>query len=94
MGHWGMMKAMIQMQPRGCLFDNTIFSFQDVEESAKQLSLNLRVFRDLHALPVVLQYMRAPLPFHWVQHSAKTRKSIVVAPQEASGSNRVSGCGL
>jgi len=24
-GHWGMMKAMIQMQPRKCMVDETVF---------------------------------------------------------------------
>jgi len=55
-----------------------------VESCATQLGLNLRVFRDLHALPVVLFYLRAPLPAHWVERPPRVRRSLTAVNTSSS----------
>ena len=77
-GHWAQMKAMIQMAPRKSLIDETIFDEASVERAALEMEVDLHpsgrpdsrqkansdtIASGLGCLPLVLYFMRAPLPY-------------------------------
>lgn len=62
-GHWAQMKAMIQMSPCKPQLDETIFTERDVEAAAAEMDVDLAKDGGLAMIPLVLYFMRAPLPY-------------------------------
>jgi len=80
-GHWAQMKAMIQMAPRKALIDDaTIFDEASVQAAAAEMELDIA--SGLSMLPLVLYFMRSPMPFPF--------KEEIVGPEHLADGSRAS----
>jgi hypothetical protein len=83
-GHWSQMKAMIQMAPCRSMLDDSVISEREVEASAVEMDVDLAKDGGLSMLPLVLYFMRAPLPYPYKEEGAP-RKPATTRPTSRGG---------